>query len=340
MRRFAGSFLIAHAIGHAYVGTWALNQQATWLAFLLWSVAVIGYCAGGLGLLRVPVLRTAWLPITFAAGVASIALCVWSSAWWVVPGLVIDAAILVFVVGAESRRFDSEIDAVGAGGSSPFRHPAAIRIGWAIGVVALAYVAVVALMRPVALRWGTSEAERDAALPGDAVFPGVANYRIDHAITIHAPPSAIWPWLVQLGQDRGGFYSYDWLERGFGADIRNADRVHPEWQSRSIGDTIFATQRGYFGGRLGALGWRVNALERDRVIGLENWGTFVLNPIDSATTRLIVRTRGDAPPGVRSFMFAPVDVFIFEPAHFIMERAMLKGIRDRVEEAARLRVSD
>jgi hypothetical protein len=339
MRRFAGGFLIAHAIGHAYVGTWALNQRATWLAMLLWSVAVIGYCAGGLGLLRVPVLRKGWLALTSTASVASIALCVWSSAWWVVPGLVIDAAILVFVVGARSRRFESEIETVSAAGAS-FRHPTMIRIGWAIGVVALAYVAVVALMRPVALRWGTSAAERDAALPGDGVFPGFTNYRIDHAITIHAPPSAIWPWLMQLGQDRGGFYSYDWLERGFGADIRNADRVHPEWQSRSVGDTIFATQRSYFGGRLGALGWRVNALERDRVIGLENWGTFVLNPIDSTATRLIVRTRGNAPPGVRSFMFAPVDVFLFEPAHFIMERAMLRGVRDRVERASRVRAGD
>jgi hypothetical protein len=90
------------------------------------------------------------------------------------------------------------------------------------------------------------------------------------------------PWLVQLGQDRAGFYSYDWLE---------------------------PTQ----------------------VIGLENWGTFVLQPIDSATTRLIVQTRGDASPGVASFLFASLDVFAFEPAHFIMERGMLPGIRRRAE---------
>jgi hypothetical protein len=333
MRRVIGWFLIAHAIGHAYVGTWALNQQATWLALSLWSVAVIGYCAAGLGLLRMPLLRDVWRPLTLTATIASIGLCLWSSASWVMPGLVIDAAILVAV--AAPTRFASEIEAVKAAGTSMFRHPTMVRISWALGFIALAYVAAIALMRPVALRWGTSAAEREAALPGDEVFPGSATYRIDHAITIHASPSAIWPWLVQLGQDRGGFYSYDWLERGFGADIRNADRVHPEWQNRAIGDTVFATQRGYFGGRLGALGWRVNALELDRVMGLETWGTFVLRPVDSTTTRLIVRTRGDAAPGLRSFVFAPVDVFVFEPAHFIMERAMLRGIRDRVERRTR-----
>jgi hypothetical protein len=68
------------------------------------------------------------------------------------------------------------------------------------------------------------------------------------------------------------------------------------------------------------------------VIGLENWGTFVLRPIDSTTTRLLVRTRGAAAPGFRSFLFAAVEVFIFESTHFIMERAMLRGIRERVEE--------
>jgi hypothetical protein len=66
-------------------------------------------------------------------------------------------------------------------------------------------------------------------------------------------------------------------------------------------------------------------------MGLENWGTFVLQPIDSTTTRLIVRTRGDAAPSLLSFALAPINVFLFEPAHFIMERGMLRGIRARAE---------
>ena len=83
----------------------------------------------------------------------------------------------------------------------------------------------------------------------------------------------------------------------------------------------------------GGFGWRVNALEPERVIGLENWGTFVLVPVDSSTTRLIVRTRGAGASIALGFVFAPIDVFVFEPAHFIMERAMLRGIRDRAERS-------
>lgn len=71
--------------------------------------------------------------------------------------------------------------------------------------------------------------------------------------------------------------------------------------------------------------------EPERVIGLEGWGTFVLQPIDSSTTRLIVRSRGDGPTSFASFLLAPFNVFVFEPMHFIMERAMLIGIRDRAE---------
>jgi hypothetical protein len=149
----------------------------------------------------------------------------------------------------------------------------------------------------------------------------------------------VWPWLAQLGQDRAGFYSYDWLERAFGDHVHNADRIHPDWQHREVGDTVFATQPGYLGGRAGALGWRVNALELNRVIGLQNWGNFVLEPIDSATTRLIVRTRGKRTPGPLTFVSSPLEVFVFEPAHFIMERGMLRGIRDRAERQSRTLMS-
>ena len=120
----------------------------------------------------------------------------------------------------------------------------------------------------------------------------------------------------------------------FGDDIRNADRVHPEWQHRQVGDTILATQRSYLGGRFGTLGWRVTTIDSARVMGLEQWGTFVLQPIDSIHTRLIVRTRNVRSAGVVPFLFAPLDVFLFEPAHFIMERGMLRGIRDRAERGS------
>lgn len=334
MRRVVAFGLIAHSLGHAYAGTWVMQRHSPWLGFPLWFVAVVGFFAAGLGLLRTPYLRRVWAPLTVTAVIASVGLCVWSAAGWAMPGLAIDIVLIMLTASQLAARFDSEISVVDAVGVASYRHPVLVGTGWAFGALALAYLAAAVVMRPTSIRWGTTPVERTASLPGDEVFPANANYHIDHAVTIHAPASAVWPWLVQLGQDRAGFYSYDWLERAIGADIHNADRIHPEWQARAVGDTIFATQRSYFGGRFGGLGWRVNVMEPARVIGLENWGTFVLQPIDSVTTRLIVRTRGDAPPGVASFLFAALDVFVFEPAHFIMERGMLLGIRRRAEGAS------
>ncbi|HMA26843.1 MAG TPA: hypothetical protein VKO62_04340, partial [Solirubrobacterales bacterium] len=59
-----------------------------------------------------------------------------------------------------------------------------------------------------------------------------------HAIEVDAPAEQVWPWLAQLGQDRGGFYSYEWLENLAGCRMRNADRIHPEWQHREIGEKV------------------------------------------------------------------------------------------------------
>src|SRR6185312_12011565 len=86
-------------------------------------------------------------------------------------------------------------------------------------------------------RWGTTADERRAALPGDELVPapGIA---IDHGVTIEAPAERSWPWLAQIGQDRGGFYSYEWLENLAGCRMRNADRIHPEWQEREIGERV------------------------------------------------------------------------------------------------------
>jgi hypothetical protein len=158
-----------------------------------------------------------------------------------------------------------------------------------------------------------------------------ARYRVDHGITIRAPADSVWPWLVQLGQDRGGFYSHSRLERMAGARITNAGRIHEEWQTLSIGDTVRATQADYFGGRFGTLGWEVIGLEPGRALILRNWGAFVLQPIDSTTTRFFVRTRGKGGSSALGLMLGPLNVFVFEPAHFIMQRGMMRGIRDRAE---------
>jgi hypothetical protein len=310
--------------------------MASWYVGRRWAtaffaIATLAYLTAGLGLLRAPAMRRWWKVAVVIATLASLHLFVWYRPPWAIAGMCIDVALFVAILGAWQARIDADIAVLDAVGADAFRHPKWVAAGWVLGATALAYAVVVLALRPIALEWGTSAEERAASLAGDEVHPVDATYTIDHAITIHAPASTIWPWLVQLGQDRGGFYSYDWLERAIGDPVRNADRVHPEWQHLRVGDTVFATPPNYLGGRVGALGWRVDVLEPERVIGLENWGTFVLRPIDSSTTRLIVRTRGVPHPGAVSFLTAPITIFVFEPAHFIMERRMLRGIRDRAE---------
>jgi len=79
------------------------------------------------------------------------------------------------------------------------------------------------------LVWGSSGEEASRRLPGDDLVPN-AQYETTHAITIHAPAENVFPWIVQMGQNRGGFYSHDALENLLGLDIHSADRIHPEWQ--------------------------------------------------------------------------------------------------------------
>jgi uncharacterized protein YndB with AHSA1/START domain len=171
------------------------------------------------------------------------------------------------------------------------------------------------------------------ALPGDPVVRD-PSLEILHAVTIDAPPEAVWPWLVQIGQDRGGFYSYTWLERAFGAQIRNADTIHPEWQARRVGDYVYATQPGYLGGLVVERpGWVIDRLDPGRAMVLRHWGAFVLQPRDGGRTRLLVRSTisHDRIPA----WLAAVNFTAFELPHFIMQRRMLLGIKARAERTAR-----
>jgi hypothetical protein len=331
-RVILGWVFLLHALAHTFAGSWS-SAQTPWAMTISWFIASGCYFAAGLGLLRVPVLRKWWKELVAIATGASILMMVLSQPPGAMLGLVVDIGLALVALAGAQPRADAEISVAETLGARATRHPWLTRGEWAVGALALSYVVAVLAMRPTLLRWGSTPAERVATLPGDEVHPMQADYRIDHAITIRAPASAVWPWLLQLGQDRAGFYSYDWLERAVGDSVHNADRIHPEWQQRTVGDTVFATQANYFGGRWGHPGWRINVLEPNRVIGLENWGTFVLQPIDLATTRLIVRTRGPGEYSAAAFIFAPLELFVFEPVHFVMERAMLRGIRDRAEAA-------
>jgi hypothetical protein len=264
------------------------------------------------------------------ATIASMLLLILYGGVFGLAGIPIDLALVFVAFEVMERRVDADVAVVETLHVEGLEHPLWHRIGWSVAIVALLYVAAVVVARPMYLRWGTTPAERLLRFPGDLEV-SQARYRVDHGITIHAPADSVWPWLAQLGQDRGGFYSYSPLERMMGDRIVNATRIHPEWQTLAVGDTIRATQPDYLGGRFGTLGWRVAKVVPRRAIVLENWGAFVLEPVDSTTTRFFVRTRGEGKPTFGAFLLGPLNVFVFEPAHFIMQRGMLRGVRDRAE---------
>jgi hypothetical protein len=141
---------------------------------------------------------------------------------------------------------------------------------------------------------------------------------------------------VQLGQDRAGFYSYDWLERTVGADVHNVREVRPEWQQREVGDFVPATQRGYLGSLFGEQpGWTVTMLEAEQAMVLEHWGAFVLLPTDDGRTRFIIRSTISHP---RIPVWASALSFMtFELPHFIMQRRMMLTIKELAEERGAVR---
>jgi hypothetical protein len=107
---------------------------------------------------------------------------------------------------------------------------------WTVLVV---YVTLLGLspvvIHPWLMDWGTTPAEQSMALLGDDRPTSPGPY-FTRAITINAPPEQVWPWLLQIGQDRGGFYSNDWLANLIGVNIHNANAMHLEWQPRQLGD--------------------------------------------------------------------------------------------------------
>ena len=197
----------------------------------------------------------------------------------------------------------------------------------AAGAGALA--AYVLAVRPWHIRWGATDEEVTEKLPGDELVER-PNVEATHAIDINAPVAEVWPWLVQIGQDKGGFYSYAWLENLVGCQLRNADRVLPEFQHLNVGDTVRLHPQ--------APPLPVLICEPPRTLVLGNnmefpgtWG-FYLKESDGGGTRLIVRGRGEWGPGLLNWLGAHV---LLEPAHFIMERKMLLGIKSRAESPVR-----
>jgi hypothetical protein len=186
----------------------------------------------------------------------------------------------------------------------------------AAGVVApMAYLLAV---RPWLRRWGATAEEARRLLPGDDLVPDPA-IDLTWSVTIDAPAERVWPWLAQIGQDRGGFYSYAWLENLAGCRMRNADRIHPEWQHREVGEQVMLHP---------SFGLEVARFEANRALVLDGWGSFVLESVDENRTRLISRSR--VPRGWAALSYA----LFLEIPHFVMQRKMLLGIKERAERAA------
>ncbi len=187
---------------------------------------------------------------------------------------------------------------------------------WPALVAVAGLVAYLLVFRPWTRRWGTTPEERGQALPGDEQVPN-PGVHMTRALTIDTPPNEVWPWIAQIGQDRGGFYSYTWAENLAGCHMRNADRIHPEWQHRAIDDTVLLHP---------LAGIKLSRFEPNRSYALQGW-YFVLEPLRDRRTRLLARSR--IPRGMASLSYA---LFIELP-HFVMERKMMLTIKQRAEQA-------
>ena len=199
-------------------------------------------------------------------------------------------------------------------------------------LVALGGLVYVFTFRPWFLRWGATPNELAKSLPGDEIVSRPLSLAM-RAITINAPPEKVWPWIAQIGQGRGGFYSYTWLENLIGCQIVNADRIHPEWQDVKAGDVVVLhpkappipvafVQPGYalvLGARAGPA-----------AVGMPSvsWA-YIIEPAGAGQTRLLIRWRSSFQPTAREYV---INKHVLEPIHFIMERGMMLGIKERAEK--------
>ncbi|GGT03862.1 hypothetical protein GCM10010156_72120 [Planobispora rosea] len=193
-----------------------------------------------------------------------------------------------------------------------------------VGIAAVTYSL---LLRRWCLTWGATAEEAERALLGDGLLPD-AGLVATRAVTIDAPPAAVWPWLVQMGSGRGGAYTYDWIENLFSLDMHSADVILPQFQNLKIGDIL---PLGTTGPRM-----RVEVMEPEQALVFRsedgNWvWAFSLRP-EGEETRFISRNRISTPDA--GPLGRLVNLLIMEPGSLIMERKMLLGIKERAERLA------
>lgn len=209
-------------------------------------------------------------------------------------------------------------------------------IGWLVlGVVALGVIYAF-VVRPWHLRMGSTKDEVQRSLPGDELVPN-PKFVWNQAITINASAAEVWPWLVQIGNQRAGWYSWDAIHRLLGVagsvdDPRgSANRIIPELQNLEVGDEIRMMPED-----MGAPGYTVVSIEPDQALvthiddeNAVSW-VWVLDPLDAETTRLIVRFRQKWEPGLMGLAIWIGD----ELGSLVMQPGTLRGIKQRAEATA------
>ncbi|NUS57854.1 MAG: SRPBCC family protein [Streptomycetaceae bacterium] len=191
-------------------------------------------------------------------------------------------------------------------------------------VAGFAVAAYPALWRDRCLNWGARPDEVEREMPGDKLLPE-APVISTRAISIESPPSAIWPWLVQMGPHRAGAYTYDWIENLFGLDMHSADEIIPGLQDLAVGDELPLGEK---------LTMRIELLEPEHAMVMQSddgawvW-EFGLYPEAVKTTRLVSRNRIQDPRS--GAMARAFSMYVMEPGSLVMERKMLLGIKARAE---------
>jgi len=211
-------------------------------------------------------------------------------------------------------------------------HPL-VRVGALLACLAGLLGVYFGIARPWFRRWGATDTEVQMALPGDEIVPA-AQSRETRAITIAAPAEQVWPWLTQIGQDRGGFYSYRRLEDLVGCEMPDVRTLDPKLQHWQLGDKLwmypprkaggagYAVLAAFEPGR--AMGFATRQMGRPATASPDGSWAFVVDPIDAGASRLLFRGRaaGDLRPVATAF-----NVAVFEPVHFAMERRTMEGIK-------------
>lgn len=206
----------------------------------------------------------------------------------------------------------------------------------AVGAAGMALAFFTPFLRASRDHWGLSAELADRPLPGD-VAAGAAAYSWTHGLQMDAPASVVWPWVVQVGQDRAGFYSYQFLENLMGCGIHNATAIQPEWQSVAVGDalklhptmpplTVIEVKPGHHFVALARMNPKTGFLDADAANNVTVSWLFLVEPVDALRCRFISRFRLGV-PGAGGAAFAP---WMVEPVGFVMDRRMLLGVRERV----------